>query len=526
MILASLFGLNSLIVLVTSLVILYFYLTRNFKYWSSRGIDGPKPIVGFGTLYQIFFKPLTDVNTENFKKYGKIYGTFLGTKPVLMIADPELTKEMNIKDFHLFVNRNDFVTGDSLNDRSMFNLMDDEWKNMRSIISPTFSSGKMKAMHPIIVDCTQRLEEYLEKKAVTGEEVEMKKIMGNLTMDVIASCAFGTKIDTHNDEKRSDFILNAQKVFRGNWRVWAFFLFMTTFPKLVRWTGFTFNDPTVVKFFRTAITSIIRRRKSESESGGKKRDYLQLMINAQNKSEDKAADEQEIDDLNEEIFGKTDPTEALKFNKMQTEISEDDILATSFIFFVAGYETTATLLSLLFYSLAVDPKCQQKLYEEVKRFDGNFSYENISKMPYLEACVAETLRLYNPISAVGRMASEEYKIGDTGLTIPKGMLVNFDVQTLHHNPDYYPDPDRWDPERFMPENRDQLVPYTYMPFGMGPRNCVGMRFALMEAKTAAAHLVNKFIFKKTAKTTVPPKLKKFEFLLTTEPLITAIEKRH
>ncbi|CAG2162374.1 unnamed protein product [Oppiella nova] len=99
-------------------------------------------------------------------------------------------------DFHVFVDRNDFHSGDPFNDRSLFNLMGDQWRKMRSVISPTFSSGKMRAMHPIIIDCVKRLEEYLEKKAANKEELEMKKIMGNLTMDVIASCAFGTKIDT------------------------------------------------------------------------------------------------------------------------------------------------------------------------------------------------------------------------------------------------------------------------------------------------------------------------------------------
>ena len=117
-------------------------------------------------------------------------------------------------------------------------------------------------------------------------------------------------------------------------------------------------------------------------------------------------------------------------------------------------------------------------------------------------------------------------LGDTGITIPKGMLVNFDIQSLHHNPEYYPNPSVWDPERFMPENRDKLVPYTYMPFGTGPRNCVGMRFALMEAKTAIAYLVNKFQFSRTPKTTVPLKPKKFEFILTTGDVYVGFDLRN
>ena len=94
------------------------------------------------------------------------------------------------------------------------------------------------------------------------------------------------------------------------------------------------------------------------------------------------------------------------------------------------------------------------------------------------------------------------------------MIVNFDIQSIHRNSDYYPNPTQYKPERFLPQNRSQLTPYTYLPFGIGPRNCVGMRFALMEAKTAIVHLVHKFKFVRTTNTQIPLKFKKLEFLLT------------
>jgi hypothetical protein len=130
-------------------------LTRNYKYWTSRGIDGPKPIVFFGTFYNAFFRPMNELMEYNSKKFGKIYGyfvfklinysinpivnmcrnrTFIGTRPVLVVADPQLIKDMNIKDFHIFVDHNDFITGDPLSDRSLFNLIGDDWKKMRSIV--------------------------------------------------------------------------------------------------------------------------------------------------------------------------------------------------------------------------------------------------------------------------------------------------------------------------------------------------------------------------------------------------------
>jgi len=105
------------------------------------------------------------------------------------------------------------------------------------------------------------------------------------------------------------------------------------------------------------------------------------------------------------------------------------------------------------------------------------------------------------------------------------MIVNFDIQSIHHSSEYYPNPHKWDPERFMPENRDKLTPYTYLPFGIGPRNCVGMRFALMEAKTAVVHLVNKFLFRPTSNTQIPLKFKKFELILSVDAIKVGVELR-
>ena len=115
----------------------------------------------------------------------------------------------------------------------------------------------MRRMHPIIVDCVQKLMEELEKSAQNNDkhEIELKKMMGNLTMDVIATCAFGTKIDVYSDSK-NELIVNAQRVLEANWRLWLFFLLLTNAPKIVEWTGFQRNNPKITHFFRIAVILI------------------------------------------------------------------------------------------------------------------------------------------------------------------------------------------------------------------------------------------------------------------------------
>jgi cytochrome P450 len=135
------------------------------------------------------------------------------------------------------------------------------------------------------------------------------------------------------------------------------------------------------------------------------------MINA-NKRVDNEEQEEDCDN-HKRLYGQSDHTNGTDSsnNICKTEITEEDILATSFLFFVAGFDTTASLLSFLFYTLAIEPDIQQKLYEEVLSYSGNFDYDSIAKMPYLEGCIAETLRLYNPVAALSRIASEDYKLG-------------------------------------------------------------------------------------------------------------------
>jgi cytochrome P450 family 3 subfamily A len=108
-------------------------------------------------------------------------------------------------------------------------------------------------MHPLIEDCVHSLQNAIIKIInEKNNEIELKQFMGNLTMDVIASCAFGTKIDTHN-EPNNQFIKNAEIVFRGNWRIWVYFLLKTTLPKILDITEFQTTDPKVANFFRSAV---------------------------------------------------------------------------------------------------------------------------------------------------------------------------------------------------------------------------------------------------------------------------------
>ena len=205
---------------------------------------------------------------------------------------------------------------------------------------------------------------------------------------------------------------------------------------------------------------------------------------------------------------------------------------TIVVFLLVGYETTATTLTFASYELATNPSVQQKLYEEVNKYfesnNNDINYEELAKMPFLDAVICETLRRHSPAPRTTRVLTDdnEYKLGETGITIERGQQIDIQIAAIHHCPDYYPDPYKFNPDRFLPENRHKLVPYTYLPFGAGPRNCIGMRFALLEAKISLAYIIKRFKFVATANTDIPIEYNKNIGLLSPKRVIIGIEKRN
>jgi len=202
------------------------------------------------------------------------------------------------------------------------------------------------------------------------------------------------------------------------------------------------------------------------------------------------------------------------------------------LFFAVGHETTATLLSSCGLFLSLYPNLQERLYREVhEAFEnekGDISYETLLELQYLDAFISEALRFYTPTLTFDREASEDVDIDVDGFkfTIPKGMGVVIPFHAIHHDPDNYEDPECFDPDRFMPQNKHKIKPCTFIPFGSGPRFCLASRFALIEAKLALANLVNRYKFVRSEGTIWPPKFKHHYMLLQMEwPKIRFIDRK-
>ncbi|KAH1021622.1 hypothetical protein HUJ04_011117 [Dendroctonus ponderosae] len=166
-------------------------------------------------------------------------------------------------------------------------------------------------------------------------------------------------------------------------------------------------------------------------------------------------------------------------------ITDKEILSESFLIFLAGHETSSSTSTFALFALAQNPDIQEKLraeiYEVLERHDEKLGYD-------------ETLRKYPVAQIIPRRCTKDYKIKDTNIVIEKGTRIYIPVIGVHLDPEYYPDPERFDPEKFTPENKATRPDIAWMPFGAGPRQCLGMRFGLLQTKVALASLLQKFKF--------------------------------
>ncbi|CAG2169526.1 unnamed protein product [Oppiella nova] len=514
-----------LIGLIVAVIAYYYFSRRNaFNYWKDRHICGPKPIPIFGNLLSLSLKPRPLLELEWYKKYGKIYGLYSSAKPVLTVADPKLIKQILVKDFNAFRNRST-PPGDG--NLIMVRARDNNWKRIRAIVSPTFTSGKMRKMYALIDRCCEDFVNTLANDVSNGvNEVELTRLMGAYAMDVIASCAFSTKTNTYADPN-NPFTTNAINYINvPRWkRVLPMLLpsFIVNTNIYRRVVNVRITETT---FFADLSRSLIKKRRNNSE---KHNDFLQLLIDAERPDGDvrEASDANEAHHVNEGKDEMKADAEAFS-DVLEKKLTEDEILAQCLLFFVAGEETTSTTLSFCTYELALNPGLQDKLYEEIKRVfteKGEMDYEVLSRLPFLDALVSETLRHYSPLLRLEREAMEDVVLDNTGVKIEKGVIVEIPVYGIHHDPDHYPDPFTFTPDRFMPSNRGHIQPYTYLPFGSGPRNCIAMRFALLEVKLTLAKISHSFRFSRVTDTDVPVIYTGVRPLIQAKRLVVGIHKR-
>ncbi|XP_041460870.1 cytochrome P450 3A24-like [Lytechinus variegatus] len=482
------------------------------SYWKRHGIKSPPSIPIFGNTLQ-WTKGIHNAFLDYNKKLGSVYGIYDCHRASLCVSDPDLLKELLIKSFSSFTNRWIIpLTGKALK-KALFNVFDDQWRQIRNVVTPTFSAAKMKHMFPLVNDCASTLLKNIEKHQKKSGDIDCNELLGAFAMDNIASCAFGLKVESQ--ENRNDpFVANAKYTFANNFFSSQLVLLSTLFPWVVpilEYFNITVIKSQTTEFYADIVKKAIATRNESDKAGagssnGKRIDFLQLLIDAHEgtASNDKNKVENGVNGyLHDGSLGQN----GLAPKSSKKSLNDKEVIGQAVTFFVAGYETTSSASAYVLYFLATHPDVQDRLIEEiddVAPFAEDLSYQSISKMSYLDQIINETLRVYPIAPLIDRVCNEPFTVD--GFTIPKGMRIFIPVFSIHHDPTLWPDPETFDPERFSKENRQKHHPCAWMPFGLGPRNCIGMRFAMMEIKVVTVRILQKYLIKTCPQTEIPPKI--------------------
>ncbi|KAL1381302.1 hypothetical protein pipiens_003436 [Culex pipiens pipiens] len=184
--------------------------------------------------------------------------------------------------------------------------------------------------------------------------------------------------------------------------------------------------------------------------------------------------------------------DTLLASEARNQIDEDGVREEVNTFMFRGHDTTASAVTFIFFVVAEHPDVQQKLYDEIEasRPHSQYTVKDYNELRYMDRVIKECLRLYPPVPFIGRTVSEDSWFADR--FVPKGSMANVHIWDLHRDPEQFPDPERFDPDRFLPESVEKRNPYAYVPFSAGPRNCIGQRFAMLELKSILTAVLREF----------------------------------
>ncbi|XP_044261778.1 probable cytochrome P450 6a13 [Tribolium madens] len=470
-------------VFITVGVLITLYFKWTYQYWARRNVPQLEPRIPFGNITEsmrgrefvgVTFKKIYQKMKSQKYRHGGIY---IFTQPSYFPIDLDYIRNILTKDFQYFVDRPFYVNEKDPLQAHLLNLSGTRWRNMRSKLTPTFTSGKMKMMFQIMAESQSDLFRRTDKEVKSLEPINIKEILACFTTNIIGSCAFGLDCKALEDEN-SPFREFGKRIFKTT--VFQRFkrTFAATFPDFARFLRLSSGRKENAKFIMDMVESTIDYREKNNYS---RNDFMQLMIDLKNNKP--------------------------KGDHDGKPLTLDEVASQAIVFFAAGFETSSTLMTFAFYELAKNPDIQTKLREEINsvlaKYNNEISYDAIQDMKYLNQVVDETLRLHPPAAQTSRRCIKDYKIPDQDVVIKKGTSVTISILGIHHDPEYYPDPEKFDPERFTEENKSLRHNYAFLPFGEGPRNCIGMRFGLLQSKMGLVALIKNYKFTVNKKTKEP-----------------------
>ena len=385
----------------------------------------------------------------------------MNSEPLLYVADLKIMKQIMISDFEHFTDFGFFskyINDLPCNDLGMFSAKGETWKQYRASVTPAFRLKNMKLVSAHLNKNALRIVDIIFGLEKSGAVADFSELTGQYTMDCIGSLVFSMDLDP-SVPSNAEFV----KMGKGLLEEWRFMLAILA-PWLMGKLNISFWGTKSVNFFVKLTKQVMQER---SKMTNPPNDILGIML--------------------------ADRDEKKKQGQVAT-MTDDMIAQTGMQFFLDGYHTVNSVLKFCFFFLAINQDVQEKALQEVEEFSekhGNqVNSENIDELKYLDQILKETARFVNLVSSTFRTVTKPWKVPGTEAVLPVGMRVMLPIVGPQMDSEFFPNPEKFDPDRFAPGNK--IDPMAFKPWGAGLRQCIGIQITQMESRVFLYQVLKNF----------------------------------
>ncbi|XP_054724772.1 cytochrome P450 4c3-like [Uloborus diversus] len=467
-------------------VIIQWYLKRRIQQAPLRKFPGTPPFFLFGNLKWVLslyakkleYHPGVYIMERIigvalvYKKTG-MHAFWFGMTPIVSVFKPEVLEVILSSNYSLEKSFEYNFLHQWLG-RGLLTSTDAKWKSRRKLLTPSFHFRILENFLPVFHDQSMVLVKKLHSMA-KQEYVDITPLIVLCTLDAVCETVMGVHIGAQggSNSEYVQAIHNLGHLFNQRivqpW-LWTDFLFRLT----RKGRGFAKD----IKILHNFTQTVIKEKKEK------------LLRKKQHQLKDKENDE--------EFYTKERKTFMdllLDLHIDGEHLTEGDIREEVDTFMFEGHDTTAVGITFALYCIGLNPKIQEKIQLEIDDIFSNdkerpASYDDLRNMKYLECALKESQRIFPSVPIIGRKLDED--VTYEGLTIPRGTTIHINIIALHRNSEVFPEPEIFDPERFLAQNTIERHPYAYIPFSAGPRNCIGQKFAMLEEKVIISNILRNY----------------------------------
>ncbi|MGZ3710037.1 MAG: cytochrome P450 [Bdellovibrionota bacterium] len=419
---------------------------------ASKGLRAPGPPARFlvGNLPDRKKAPLRFF-FDLYQSYGPVVRFKIGPKTAYLLNHPDYVRHVlqdNVKNYPKgpFYKKAEVVLG-----KGIVTSEGDTWRRNRKLMQPAFHRTSLQQMSVDLVDCVRQTSERWENFARRGEPIDVLQEMMRLTISTASRCMFGLDI-----RERADDLSGAVNLLATELNARALSLLSPLTEKLPLPRNIRFNR--ALRELDSTVYRMIDENRREGATGG---NLISMLLQARDEDNGEGMSDKQI---------------------------RDEVVTS----LIAGYETTAISLAWTWYFLSLNPELRKRMEKEVEDAlgDRHPSFADLDQLTYTRRVYEESLRLYPPPWVLPREPVERDVIG--GYEIEAGSIVILSSFLTHRTAEYWPNPDVFDPDRFAPENSVGRSKFAYFPFSWGPRQCIGLHFAMMEAVLTLSTLSRRF----------------------------------